>query len=77
MLVGYARVSTSDLKLGLQLDALLDTDCERIFEEKLSAAGISAPGHHKMLHSSTVGDVVVSEKTSTPAEGTLRSRPTL
>ena len=36
MLVGYARVSTQDQDVALQIDALNEVDCERIFEEKAS-----------------------------------------
>ncbi len=34
MLIGYARISTDQQNLGLQKDALHQTNCERIFEEK-------------------------------------------
>jgi len=34
--VGYARVNTSGQDLGLQLDKL--SDCDRIFQEKVSWA---------------------------------------
>lgn len=36
MLVGYARVSSADQSLDLQLDALRDAGCEKVFSEKVS-----------------------------------------
>ncbi|MEP1930747.1 MAG: recombinase family protein [Roseibium sp.] len=37
---GYARVSTEDQNLDLQIRALKDYGCEKIFEEKRSAYGV-------------------------------------
>ncbi len=38
MLVGYARVSTTDQNLDLQIDALTKAGCEKIFAEKITGA---------------------------------------
>jgi DNA invertase Pin-like site-specific DNA recombinase len=37
MLVGYARVSTAEQNLDLQIDALEKAGCEKIFTEKMSS----------------------------------------
>ena len=43
MLVGYARVSTQEQDLALQLDALHGDGCGRVFEEKASGAQRERP----------------------------------
>lgn len=38
MLVGYARVSTSEQSLYLQLDALKKAECSKIYEDHISVS---------------------------------------
>ena len=59
MYVGYARVSTSDQDLALQLDALKKTGCERIFTDHASGARTDRPGLKEALSYVRDGDVLV------------------
>jgi DNA invertase Pin-like site-specific DNA recombinase len=43
MKIGYARVSTQDQKLELQLDALTQQGCELVFQEKKSGKNKERP----------------------------------
>lgn len=47
MMVGYARVSATDQKLGAQIDQLEAYGCERIFSEHFS--GRSADARQELL----------------------------
>lgn len=49
MNIGYARVSTRDQNLELQLDALNKAGCETIFQEKASGATKARPELDRML----------------------------
>jgi DNA invertase Pin-like site-specific DNA recombinase len=59
MKIGYARVSTQDQKLELQLDALKAAGCEQIYKEKVSAASIERVQLRKMIDALRTGDTVV------------------
>lgn len=60
MLIGYARVSTSDQKPALQLDALLGAGCERIFtDEGVSGGATKRPQLDQAIAALQPGDVLV------------------
>ena len=59
MLIGYARVSTEDQKLDLQRDALRAAGCDKIFDEKVSAARGVMPARQELLDYCRPGDVAV------------------
>lgn len=59
MKFGYARVSTQDQDLALQLDALEAADCTEIFQEKMTGTNKNRPELQKMLAGLRSGDVVV------------------
>ena len=59
MLIGYARVSTSDQRLDLQQDALRGVGCERIFTDTASGAKAGRPGLAAALDTCREGDILV------------------
>lgn len=59
MLVGYARVSTQDQNPALQLDALKEAGCEKVFTEKASGAQRERPQLKSALEYMRPGDTLV------------------
>jgi DNA invertase Pin-like site-specific DNA recombinase len=58
MKIGYARVSTDDQNLSLQLDALQAEGCGRVFEDKASGARPNRKGLAAALDACASGDVL-------------------
>jgi DNA invertase Pin-like site-specific DNA recombinase len=60
MKIGYARVSTDEQNLDLQLEALEAAGCECIFEDRgVSGAAALRPGLSEALSALSAGDVLV------------------
>jgi len=59
MLIGYARISTQDQSLDLQRDALVQANCEKIYEDKISGTRSERPGLEFALEVLREGDTLV------------------
>jgi len=59
MLIGYARVSTQDQNLGLQVEALTKAGCRKVFEDKISGSRAERPGLAKALEMLREDDTLV------------------
>lgn len=59
MKIGYARVSTEDQQLNLQVESLKKAGCKRIFRETVSGAGRKRPELVSLLDQLREGDIVV------------------
>jgi DNA invertase Pin-like site-specific DNA recombinase len=62
MKFGYARVSTQDQNLDMQLDALKQLGCEKIFQEKMTTRKRERPQLEELLKQLRTGDTVVVYK---------------
>ena len=70
MKIGYARVSTRDQNLDLQLKALKKAGCAKIFREKLSGAVRQRPEFQRMLDQIRPGDTIIVWKLDRLARST-------
>jgi DNA invertase Pin-like site-specific DNA recombinase len=59
MKIGYARVSTQEQSLALQLDALRKAGCRKVYEEIISGARVERPVLQAMLTHLREGDVLM------------------
>ena len=59
MKIGYARVSTGDQNLDLQMDALNKYECDEIFTDKMSGARSDRPGLEEAMKFMREGDTLI------------------
>jgi len=59
MKLGYARVSTNEQDLSLQLDALKEIGCEKTYQDQVSGVKADRPGLQEALHYLRKGDTLV------------------
>ena len=74
MLIGYARVSTSDQNLDLQNDALLKAGCEKIFVDKESGAASTRSGLEQTKEEASIKEREALLKLKTHLDKTLPLR---
>lgn len=72
MKIGYARVSTLEQSLDLQLDALEKAGCEKIYEEKMSGMKDDRPQLNQLIEYAREGDVLVVYKLDRLGRSTKR-----
>ncbi|OAS17472.1 recombinase family protein [Paenibacillus oryzisoli] len=72
MKIGYARVSTIDQSLDMQIDALNGAGCERLYTEKASGAKDDRKELERALDSLRQGDVFVVYKLDRLARSTKK-----
>lgn len=70
MKIGYARVSTTEQNLDLQLAALNQAGCGRIYQEKISGAKRDRPELQRLLDQLRPDDIVVVWKLDRLARST-------
>jgi DNA invertase Pin-like site-specific DNA recombinase len=59
MKIGYARVSTKDQNISMQIDALEKEGCKMIFQEKVSGSKTDRPELRKIMEQLREDDIIV------------------
>lgn len=72
MKIGYARVSTLDQSLDLQLDALEKAGCDMVYKEKMCGMKDERPELQKLLQYARKGDILVVYKLDRLGRSTKR-----
>jgi DNA invertase Pin-like site-specific DNA recombinase len=72
VIIGYARVSTVDQSLDMQLDSLQEYRCDEIFQERISGAKDDRPELMQALRMARAGDTFVVYKLDRLARSTKR-----
>lgn len=57
--IGYARVSTRDQNLDMQLQALKEAGCDKIYMEKKSGRNFDRPVLKRLLKQVNAGDIII------------------
>lgn len=70
MNIGYARVSTTDQNLDLQLHALKQVGCQKLFQEKISGSTRNRPELERLLEQLREGDLIIVTKLDRLARST-------
>lgn len=59
MFIGYARVSSQDQNIDLQIEALTQAGCRKIFSDKMSGSRAERPGLSQTLEHLREGDTLM------------------
>ena len=59
MIIGYARISTTDQNFALQLDALTNAGCEKVFKEAVSGVKVEKKELNEALKQLRRGDTLI------------------
>jgi len=73
MLIGYARVSTKEQSLDIQIEELEALGCEEVYTDKASGDDFTRPGLKEMLRFARKTDTVVCCKTDRLARDTIHA----